>query len=193
MQLKCLALFALCIQAHAALTPKEVINSVHNITELSIDTLDVVKNLDPANLTTDGLKTVANIRQIADTANDTAKVIEASDGSHFAKVDQLDICTAFASFMQAVQKLLQALVDQKGILSDAPLSMVLAPALHFLKTGIDKLASQIIGIVPTCADEAKKDLKEFDAMSKIVYAAYPIKLHLPGMIGVPLETGVEHQ
>lgn len=57
MQFKCFTLLtALCInQAWAALTATDLVNSINNMTELSTDTIDVVKDLDPANLNVNGL------------------------------------------------------------------------------------------------------------------------------------------
>lgn len=65
--------------------------------------------------------------------------------------------------------------------------MPLAAVLRFLETTVDKLSLQVIGLVPTCADESKKELKGLDKDFNKTLEAYPIKLHLPGVIGIPLE------
>lgn len=58
MQFKCLALLTVALsirKAQGALTANDVVNSIHNITEFSSDTLDVVKDLSPANVVPNGL------------------------------------------------------------------------------------------------------------------------------------------
>ncbi|KAL7792568.1 hypothetical protein V8C37DRAFT_379905 [Trichoderma ceciliae] len=53
MQFKCLALLTFALsshQAHAALSANDVVNGIHNITDLSSGALDTVKDITPANV-----------------------------------------------------------------------------------------------------------------------------------------------
>ncbi|KAL7907304.1 hypothetical protein GGI35DRAFT_85223 [Trichoderma velutinum] len=193
MQFKSLNLLAAVLwfnHAEATLTAKEIANSLSNITVLSTDTLDVVKGLNLENVDADGLEALKDLRQIVtDAANETAIITSRASNSSapFDKNDQKNICETFTSFVKAQQDLLQTLVSQKDLLSPIPLSMPLAAVLRFLETGVDKLSFQVIQLVPTCADESKKEVKGLDKDFIETLKAYPIKLHLPGVIGTPLE------
>ncbi|KAL7951989.1 hypothetical protein V8C42DRAFT_339883 [Trichoderma barbatum] len=194
MQFKSIALLTIALsvnQAHATLTAKDVVNGIHNITELSTDTLDAVKDLNPENVAAKGLKAVQDFRQIAtDAANENAAIASASDSLAFAEVDQQDICETFSGFVKAQEDLLQGLISQKSFLSSIPLSMPLGAVLRFLNVGIGKLSVSIIGLVPSCAEESKKEFKALNETLKETLKAYPVKLHLPGVVGTPLGLGL---
>ncbi|KAL7960161.1 hypothetical protein V8C34DRAFT_321961 [Trichoderma compactum] len=170
-----------------ALTAKDVTNSISNITAISADTLDLVKRLNTENVDTDGITALKHFRQIVTDANETTAIISASGNSSFAKDDQKDICETFTGFVKAQQDVLQALVSQKVFLSAVPLSMPIAAILRFLETAVDKLSFQVIGLVPTCGDESKKELKGLDKEFNKTLEAYPMKLHLPEVFGTSLE------
>ncbi|KAL6820278.1 hypothetical protein J3E69DRAFT_341574 [Trichoderma sp. SZMC 28015] len=200
MQFKSLVLAAVLSLSHVqALTAKDVTNSLSNITTLSADTLDLVKGLNTENVEADGLQAFKNFRQIVADANDTAAIISASasGNSTFAKDDQQDICETFTGFVKTQQDLLQALLSQKGLLGPIPLSMPIGAILRFWETYVDKLSLQVIGTVPTCADESKKELKGLDKNFNETKEAYPIKLHLPEVPTTSLEAffeaSLEHQ
>ncbi|PNP60015.1 hypothetical protein THARTR1_00039 [Trichoderma harzianum] len=188
MQFISLVLAAVLSLGHVqALTAKDVTNSISNITALSADTLDLVKGLNTENVEADGLAAFKNFRQIVAAANETTTTISASGNSTFAEDDQKDICETFTGFVKTQQDLLQALVSQKGLLGPIPLSMPIAAILRFLKTAVDKLSFQVIQLVPTCADESKKELEGLDKNFNETLEAYPIKLHLPEAGGTSLE------
>ncbi|UKZ50327.1 hypothetical protein TrVGV298_004585 [Trichoderma virens] len=195
MQFKCLALVAAALsihQAQAALTAKDVVDSLSNITALSADTSDLVKGLNTENVVAGGLKALQSFRQIVrDAANETATITSASDSPPFVEDDQKDICETFTGFVKAQQDLLQSLVDQKGLLFPIPISMPLASVLRFLESSVDKLLSQIIQLVPTCADDSKKELDGLDAAFNETLKAYPVKLHLPEVIDTQIESPSE--
>ncbi|KAL6803664.1 hypothetical protein J3E68DRAFT_391149 [Trichoderma sp. SZMC 28012] len=194
MQFKSLVLAAVLSLSHVqALTAKDITNSLSNITALSADTLDLVKGLNTENVEADGLQAFKNFRQIVADANDTAAIISASasGNSTFAKDDQQDICETFTAFVKTQQDLLQALLSQKGLLGPIPLSMPIGAILRFWETYVDKLSLQVIGTVPTCADESKKELKALDKNFNETKEAYPIKLHLPESNGTSLEAFFE--
>jgi hypothetical protein len=69
--------------------------------------------------------------------------------------------------------------------------MPLASVLRFLESNVDKLSSQIIQLVPTCADDSKKELDGLDAAFNETLKAYPVKLHLPEVIGTQIESPSE--
>ncbi|KAK4081164.1 uncharacterized protein Triagg1_2696 [Trichoderma aggressivum f. europaeum] len=182
---------ALSLSHVQALTAKDVTNSISNITALSANTLDLVKGLNAENVDADGLAAFKNFRQIVTAANETTANISVSENPVFAENDQKDICETFTAFVKTQQHLLQALVGQKGLLSPIPLSMPIAAILRFLKTGVDKLSFQVIQLVPTCADESKKELEGLHEDFNETLKAYPIKLHLPEVGGTSLEAFFE--
>lgn len=192
MQFKSLLLAAVLSLTHVqALTAKDVTNSLSNITTLSADTLDLVKGLNTENVEADGLQAFKNFRQIVHDANETTTTISAAGNSTFAEDDQKDLCETFTGFVKTQQDLLQALVSQKGLLGPIPLSMPIAAILRFLETYVDRLSLAVIGTVPTCADEAKMQLKGLDKNFNETLDTYPIKLHLPESNGTSLEAFLE--
>ncbi|KAH0529029.1 hypothetical protein TsFJ059_003831 [Trichoderma semiorbis] len=192
MQFKSLVLAAVLSLSHVqALTAKDVTNSLSNITALSTDTLDLVKGLNTENVEADGLQAFKNFRQIVHDANETTTMITSSGNSTFPNDDQKDLCETFTGFVKTQQDLLQALVSQKGLLGPIPLSMPIGAILRFLETYIDKLSLAVIGTVPTCADESKKELEGLDKNFNETLDAYPIKLHLPESNGTSLEAFLE--
>lgn len=69
--------------------------------------------------------------------------------------------------------------------------MPIGAILRFLETYVDKLSLAVIGTVPTCADESKRELKGLDKNFNETKEAYPIKLHLPEVNGTSLEAFFE--
>lgn len=65
--------------------------------------------------------------------------------------------------------------------------MPIGAILRFLQTYVDRLSNSVIGLVPTCADESKEELKGLDKNFNETKEAYPIKLHLPEVVGTSLE------
>ncbi|KAJ4861476.1 hydrophobic surface binding protein A domain-containing protein [Trichoderma breve] len=192
MQFKSLLLATVLSLSHVqALTAKDVTNSISNITTLSADTLDLVKGLNTENVEADGLQAFKNFRQIVHDANETTTMIAASGNTTFAEDDQKDLCETFTGFVKTQQDLLQALVSQKGLLGPIPLSMPIGAILRFLETYVDRLSNSVIGLVPTCADESKKELEGLDKNFNETLDTYPIKLHLPEVNGTSLEAFFE--
>ncbi|KAM0254391.1 hypothetical protein ACHAQJ_006860 [Trichoderma viride] len=183
-------------QVQADLTANDVVDAIHNITDLSSGALDVAKSITPTNALPSGLKIVDDFRQIVVAVVDDVKVLQGlSSSPQFPEADQKSICSALTDFVKVHQDLLKTLIGQKGLLSATPLTEPIGAVLRILETGVDKLAAGAIALVPTCAAKAGDELKQLDGTLDEAVNAFAIKLPtaLPTPIATALPTPIPTQ
>lgn len=67
-----------------------------------------------------------------------------------------------AQFVQVHQALLATIIGDKGILDRTPLTAPIGAALRVLEGGVDNLAFGLIGLVPSCAEQARSEQAKLD-------------------------------
>ena len=72
------------------------------------------------------------------------------------------------------QALLRTVIGKKGLLSATPVTAPLGQVLRLIEGGVDTVAFTLIGLVPTCADEARAAQKRLDKTLKDSEEAYPV-------------------
>lgn len=60
------------------------------------------------------------------------------------------------------QDLLRIVIGKNSLLASLPVGDAIASVLRTLEGGVDEVAKKIIELVPTCAEQAKKDLGDLD-------------------------------
>ena len=93
--------------------------------------------------------------------------IESEDG-------QQDICDAFATFVEVHADLLNTLIGKNSILAGTIFTAPIAAVLRLLEKGVDTLAFGLIGLVPTCADEAKMGKEQLDLSLEKAIKAFSV-------------------
>ncbi|RFU78258.1 hypothetical protein TARUN_3973 [Trichoderma arundinaceum] len=206
MQFKCLAFLTAALsfaQAQAALSPIDVVEAIHNVTDISSDALATAKGINIQNALPSGLvgldftcgKIVDDFRQIVTNVAEDIKVLGVnSSNPNFPPDGQLSICGALSDFIKVHQDLLKTLIGQKGVLSATPLTAPIAAVLRILEAGVDKLANGVIGLIPTCAAKAGDELKQLDGTLDEAVKAFSVNVPgLPGMVGSPVSGPVGGQ
>lgn len=123
-------------------------------------------------------KLVTNFGKIIETVLEDIDSMGSVGDSDLDKGVQSNICDGFrdvsdtiyhdmrkaysVQFVKVHQALLSTVIGKAGILRGTPLTAAVAEILAQLEMGVDKLAFGIIDAVPTCADDAKKDLGALD-------------------------------
>lgn len=65
-------------------------------------------------------------------------------------------------FVMVHQDLLRIVIGKNSLLASLPVGDAIASVLRTLEGGVDEVAKKIIELVPTCAEQAKKDLGDLD-------------------------------
>ncbi|KAM0470885.1 hypothetical protein ACHAPX_009638 [Trichoderma viride] len=150
-------------QAQAALTAKDVVDAIHNITDISAGTLDIARNTSSTNVVASAVKITDNLRKVLTIiAND----VEALEGTaalpDFPDHDQADICDALGDFAKTHQDFLKTLASKKIVLDATTFLQPIEILLVLLRAGLDSLAEGVIALVPTCGAKARDELKDLD-------------------------------
>ncbi|PNP42252.1 hypothetical protein TGAMA5MH_05934 [Trichoderma gamsii] len=150
-------------QAQAALTAKDVIDAIHNITDISAGTWDTVRNTSSTNVVVSAAKITDDLRKIVTIiANDVQALQGAATLPKFPDHDQADICDALSGFAKIHQDLFKALASKKIDLDATTFLQPIETLLILLRAELDGLAEGVIALVPTCGAKARDELKDLD-------------------------------
>ncbi|KAL7920765.1 hypothetical protein ACQKWADRAFT_314486 [Trichoderma austrokoningii] len=189
-------------QAQAALTAKDVVDAIHNLTNVSAGALDIVKNISSNNILESTTKIADDLRQIvADITQDVAVFQGTAPAPTFAQEDQSDICEALSGFTKTNEEFFTALASKKNFIDATTLTQPIGSLMGTLRTGLNSLAAGVIALVPTCGAKARDELNDLDktlgeAISAFAAHAlitpgaqppaatnHPIPAPLPGVVG----------
>ncbi|KAM0521259.1 hypothetical protein ACHAPE_002735 [Trichoderma viride] len=150
-------------QAQAALTAKDVVDAIRNITDISAGALDIAKNTSSTNVVASAVKITDNLRKILTIiANDVVALEGTATLPDFPDHDQADICDALSGFAKIHQDFLKTLASKKIVLDATTFLQPIEILLVLLRAGIDSLAEEVIALVPTCGAKARDELNDLD-------------------------------
>ncbi|EHK44455.1 uncharacterized protein TrAtP1_008999 [Trichoderma atroviride] len=150
-------------QAQAAPTAKDVVDAIHNITDISAGALDIATNISSMNILGSALKITDDLRKIVtDVANDVKTLQGNTTLPQFSDRDQAEICEALGGFAKTHQDFFKALANKKIFLDATTLTEPIGALLVLLRAGLDHLAEGVIALVPTCGVKARDELKDLD-------------------------------
>ncbi|VUC22855.1 unnamed protein product [Clonostachys rosea] len=147
--------------------PKAVVDAIDKITDLSSDTADAAEKVQQGDITAivpAGFRVVKGFKDIISTVTMTISDLGRMEAPEedFAEEDQNAICKAFTGFVMVHQDLLRVVIGKNSLLASLPVGDAIASVLRTLEGGVDEVAEKIIELVPTCAEQAKKDLGDLD-------------------------------
>lgn len=90
-----------------------------------------------------------------------------------------------AQFVKIHQNLLNIIIGTKGLLAATPFTAPIGAVLQVIEGGVDRLANFIIGLVPGCADQTKKDLAALDGTLDESIRVYICKEDKDGNVSGP--------
>ncbi|KAI6780644.1 uncharacterized protein J7T54_001148 [Emericellopsis cladophorae] len=178
MQFKILPALVAILSASAVtaqISPKVVVTSIEDITDLSQDATDVAQSItsNPFSLPSGFLTLARSFGGIVTTATQTVTALDGNmPEDDFEEDDQSAICTALTSFVEVHKNLLEIVIGKAGLLNIVPFAgPLVATVLRELENIVDTLAEGIIMLVPTCQKGAKMDVADLnDTIEKAINA-----------------------
>ncbi|KAL7907303.1 hypothetical protein GGI35DRAFT_85206 [Trichoderma velutinum] len=182
MQFRCLTLITVLLsinQIQATTTkilPRDGINGIKNITELSSNLMDLVGRLNGA---PSDPQTIDDYNIIVDDLNDIVADINyevaALDDEPNASSDQQDLCDSFSGFVNVTQELFGVFSDKEPLLSEVKSNTEdFSAFLRALAFRVFELGSKIIVLAPSCADGSEKQLEDFVGTANQTIASFQL-------------------
>ncbi|KAL6890404.1 hypothetical protein GGI43DRAFT_415789 [Trichoderma evansii] len=178
MQFKPLIILATALpftQAQAALTAKDVVDAIHNLTNFSTTAWDIAKDINSNNILGSALKITDDLRQIVTAVTDDVRVLQStSTPPTFPEHDQSDICESLDGLAKSHQDFFKTLASKKIFLDATTLTETIGTLLGLLGTKLNNLSEGVIALVPTCAAKARDELKDLDKTLREAVSAFTI-------------------
>ncbi|KAK1248902.1 hypothetical protein MKX08_007122 [Trichoderma sp. CBMAI-0020] len=150
-------------QAQAALTAKDVVDAIHNITDISAGALDIANNISSLNIFDSAMTITNDLQKMITIAADDINAFQGNATlPQFSDLDQADICEALGGFAKTSKDFFKALANKKLFLDRTTLIRPIGVLLVLLRAELDHLAEGAIALVPTCGAKARDELKDLD-------------------------------
>ncbi|CAM1507596.1 Fc.00g072370.m01.CDS01 [Cosmosporella sp. VM-42] len=167
MQLKSLALLSTILSAssiaNAQLTADDIAANLDKIRHIEKGTTYRIFLLSPERLVIDAPMALNGLREVINLISGDIRAL--SDGgvqTSYSEEDQEKICGALHDFAVSNGKLFADIEDKKFLLKGTPFVAPFSDLLILLKEGFDRLTSEIITTVPTCAADSQNAVKNVD-------------------------------
>lgn len=106
---------------------------------------------------------MGDFKDIVTTVKSSINMLDDAKGEEIdSEDDQQDICDAFTGFFKVHIALLDTVIGKKGLLESTPFTSPISAVLSTIEDGVDELAFGLIGLVPSCEDEAMMEKEKLD-------------------------------